>query len=50
MAPSISKKLVLTSPTRDIRSVGIVRSWTQYTDLVIFMNHPVIQRRMIQRL
>jgi hypothetical protein len=32
VAPSISKKLALTSPTSGSRSVGIVRSRTQATE------------------
>jgi hypothetical protein len=33
VAPSIRKKLALTSPTSGVRSVGIVRSRTQATEL-----------------
>jgi hypothetical protein len=36
VAPSIRKKLSLTSPTSDGRSVGIVRSQTQTTEFVCF--------------
>jgi hypothetical protein len=36
VAPYIRKKLALTSPTTGVRSVGIVRSWSNATELTIY--------------
>jgi hypothetical protein len=40
MAPSVRKKLAITSLTSGCRSVGIVRSWTQTMEFLFFMSHP----------
>jgi len=37
VTPLYPQKLALTSPTGGGRSVGIVRSWTKATELVIYM-------------
>jgi hypothetical protein len=36
VAPSIRKKLAITSPTSGGYSVGIVRSWTQTTEFLVY--------------
>jgi hypothetical protein len=42
VAPSICKKLALTSPTRGGSSVGIVCSQTKPTELLYYTNHPTL--------
>jgi hypothetical protein len=37
VAPSIHKKLAITSPTSRCRLVGIVRSWTQTMEFIIII-------------
>jgi hypothetical protein len=45
---SSPQKLVLTSLTSGGRSVGIIRSWTQTTEFVCFVNEIDLQRSLPQ--